>query len=249
MPPPGCKYITHSSTQDFHDTPIPAGFFDFNGRACDPFGDVINYVGQPIESSDRGAADTIVNRHGTPMNRSDPIGAEKTVAIEVAALRLASTEPITVLCDGEPTAWNVSMDLAETTAPKGTLTARKDHANGGTAEVTLFVYPRLTFVYVDNPSVVRVFDIAREGLHPVQLDTTFPWSHVLDPNEGFLQTDFLAGVDSSRVPQDEPALGVSDLPRMKRADAKCIQHTSPSGNYVHEICAIDNNGGQPMLHD
>ena len=232
----GCKYTTGKSRQHFEETPIPAGFFDFDGRSCAPFTGTVSYMGQALDESAFGPADTIVDRDGDPISLSDPVGTTGTVGIEIVGLSLVSTEPITVVCDGEPTGWNVSVDLSETAAPKGTLTAVKSHANGGTATSTLFLHPRLTFTYVDDPSVVRVFDTAFEGFAPTQFDATFPWAHALDSNDPDRGTNFLPGVDSPPGAPRQRLPEVADSPTPPGAHSKCTQHVSRGGDYVHETC-------------
>ena len=232
----GCKYIAGESKQDLRMTPIPAGFFDFDGRTCEAFGDVISYVGKPIDASSYGLADTIVRRDGDPISPADPAGTEGTVDIEIVALSLASAEPITVLCDGAATEWDVRLDLSETVAPVGTLAATKEHANGGTAESTLFVYPRLTFTNADDPDMVRVFDAAAEGLAPVQLNATFPWVYASYPSGSESEAGFLAGVDGR-----SPARLAGD-PAAADAEATCVQYVSPEGDLVHETCLMHGAG-------
>ncbi|MHC4697348.1 MAG: hypothetical protein ACYTFA_11445 [Planctomycetota bacterium] len=242
-PPPGCKYATGQSRQDFRKNPIPAGFFDFDGRSCEPFDDTISYTGQALDEPESDTVDTIVHRDRDPISPFDPVGTEETVDIEIVTLGMTSTEPITVLCDGDPTEWNVSVDLSEAAAPKGTLTAIKGHANGGTASSTVFIYLRLTFVNLDDPSVVRVFDMAAEGLDPVQLDATFPWAHALDPSDPDPGTEFLVGVDSPPGAVKQPIPGVIDSTTLQGANTRCAQYVSSSGDYVYEACAIDSDGG------
>lgn len=237
-PPQDCKYRTDASQQDFNETPIPEGFFDFDGRTCEPLGGVINYVGRPIDEFTHGSADTIVRRDGDPIIPSDLIGTDGSVGIEIAALNLRSSEPITVFCDGLPTEWNVSLNLSNAAAPKGVLTATKDHVNGGTAESTLYVYPRLTFTFADDRDTVRVFDTAAEGLLPVQLDASFPWAHTLDPNEPDAVVGFLAGVDSPPAGLEKTVPTIVDPTISQGADAICIQHQSPNDDYSLNACRM-----------
>ena len=212
----GCKYITDQSVQSFQESPIPAGFFDFDGRACDAFSGVITYTGRPIDAVLYGQADTIVSRDDDPVSPADPVGTERTVGIDLAALNLESTEPITVFCDGAPTHWDVRLGLSDTAPPPGSVTTIKEHADGGTATSVLYVYPRLTFTYANDTSVVRVLDTAADGLPPVRFDATFPWSHAPEPNDPDPSAHFRVGVDNS----------------------SCVRHQSPDGHYVHEMCAI-----------
>ena len=237
-PPPGCKYITGHSEQDFSETPIPAGFFNFDGRICAPFGGTVSYVGLSLDQYGSGAADTIVHRDGDPIAPSAPVGTEGAVNIEIVALRLASAEPITVFCDSEPTAWNVTVDLSEVAAPKGRLTAIKTHANGGTASSTLFIHPRLTFTYVEDPSVVRVFDTALEGFAPTQFDANFPWAYADDPDDPAPETSFLAGGDRPAGTAKHDLPGGTDYPALSGADSNCTRHVTPAGDQVHETCTV-----------
>lgn len=242
-PPPGCKYTTGESRQNFGENPIPAGFFDFDGRSCEPFGGVISYIGQGSDESKSGAADTIVKRDGNPISSSDPVGTEGMVDIVIVALAMASTEPIAVLCDGEPTEWNVSVDLSEIPPPTGTLSVTKEHANGGSAKSTLFVYPRLTFTHLEDPSIVRVFDMAAEGLEPVQFDATFPWSQALDSQDPDAGTAFLVGVDDPLGVPKQRTAGIANPTTPQGVTTRCIQHISPTGDHVYKACAMGSDGG------
>ncbi len=232
----GCKYIAGASTQSFRAAPIPAGFFDFDHLACEAFGDLISYTGQPIDEAEYGVADTIVRRDGDPVRSSAPVGSEGSVGIDIAALSLVSIEPITVLCDGVATRWDVRLGLSETAAPRGTLTAVKEHANGGTAGSVVFVYPRLTFTCVDDPSVVRVLDTAVERLDPVRFEAIFAWSHAVYADDLESGSQFLVGIDSSPGAQ---------MQRVQGADGgapTCILYSTSDGSYVHEICPLTGSG-------
>ncbi len=45
-----------ASQQDFSARPIPAGFFDFDGRSCESFGGTADFVGAALNESITGAA-------------------------------------------------------------------------------------------------------------------------------------------------------------------------------------------------
>jgi len=157
-----------ASVQSFASSPLPAGFFDFDGRVCDAFAGATAFVGSALSQNTTGAADTVVTRDGDPIALSDPVGASGTVAVRITSLNLHGTAPIQVLCDGQPTEWNVQAALSDTASPDGTLTASKTHDNGGTAETTLPVLFKITFTNAANPNVQRVVDFGESGLAPVE---------------------------------------------------------------------------------
>jgi len=237
-PAEGCKYRTDKGSLNFRQTPIPAGFFDFGGRRCESYAGAVRYAGRAINHSDDGWADTIVNRYGDPVAASDPVGTEGSVDIELLAMSLASTEPITVLCDGGPTRWNVGIDLSQAAASRGTLTAVKEHVHGGTAENTLVIYPRFRFVYVEDPNVVRIVDSAAEGLDPVHLQATFAWAHAFDPADPDAGSGFLGGIDGRSEAQKDGHAGADG--------SGCIQYRDRAGDHMHDACRIPGRGGEPV---
>ncbi|MFQ5491107.1 MAG: hypothetical protein ACE5GE_10325 [Phycisphaerae bacterium] len=181
------------TTQNFAPEPIPAGFFDFGGQSCEAFAGTIGFEGLPLNESETGAADTIVQRNGDPIAPSDPVGTERAVEIQIVALSLISTDPITVMCDGQPTQWDVLLDLSDTPSPMGTLTATKDNDNGGTAVSVLPVLPRYTFTHTADPSVERVLDFATDQREATEFRADLEWIHTLDPDDPDLPRTFIIG--------------------------------------------------------
>jgi len=171
--PPGqdCWTTDCGATQaSFVDTPIPADFFE---PGSDPFDGVIALRG-PVPD----AVDTIVARLGG-MCFEEPLPSNATVEIEIVQLNLVSCQPISVPGAGGPSDWDVQVDLSTTnTPPPGTLTATKEHANGGTYTADFYVQPVFTFTRVGDPGDVRVLDTGLEGLPPIlfQTDEPAPWS-------------------------------------------------------------------------
>lgn len=171
--------------------PIPAGFFE---QGSQPFEGQVCLIGEPLgftNSGQYGEADTLILRSSDPFDKCelpDP-AEERTVDIEIVALSLRSIEPITVMVDGEPTQWDMAVDLSTVPAPLGTLTARKEHCNGGVYNSVLPVQPRFTFTKVAGPglpageTVVLDTGDPQFALPPVVLLQTDnpPWSHDLDP--------------------------------------------------------------------
>ncbi len=184
-----------TTSQDFSEKPVPAGFF---GTGCEEFGGAASFVGAAINEGAVGVADTVVKREEDPIAPSDPVGTTNIVDIEIVELSMVSEEPITVICDGAPTLWDVRVELSDTPAPKGTLEATKTYENGGTAESTLFVLPKLIFTSRDDPSIEeKTLDAGAENEDPVEFHALIPWVHALDPNDPAPETTFVLGVDGS----------------------------------------------------
>lgn len=154
--------------------PIPADFF---GPGSQPFSGVI------IFGSGTGAVDTIIRRFGGPF-LADPPGTQDVIPIEMIQLDLVSVNPITVIISGNPTEWDVKVDLPPSPPqPQGQMHFEKTHPNGGTFDAILPVIPRFTFNQVGNPSNERVIPSAgplqlRIGVTP---DPPAHWVHQSHP--------------------------------------------------------------------
>ena len=224
------------SNQDFSDSPIPAGFFDFDGRQCETFDGSTGFAGIPVGENTLGSADTLVDRSSDPIAPSDPVGTEGTVDVQIVALNLETVQPITVVCDGLPTLWNIRATLSTTPSPMGTLTATKEHENGGTAQTSLPVLMRLTFANVANPTIVRVLDFGDEGLDPIIFEANMPWIHAIDPANPDPNTTFILGVTGT----------VAASNTVRRQDGGtlivCSEHMNPGGSHLHNTCTTDTDG-------
>jgi hypothetical protein len=202
--PPGGPYIdAWASTQDgsmchnfgaAETNPIPAGFF---GLGSDAFAGVVCLRGESLQIPEFGPADTLIERSADPFDRcSLPSPTTATVDIEIVALNLVSTAPITVTYGGGPSEqWDVSVDLSPAGpipgTPPSTLTALKTHCNGGTYTSVLYVQPRFTFKKVGDPGAPVVLDTGQFGMQApaVELSQTDPHPWVADIDA------FLAAVD------------------------------------------------------
>ena len=236
-----------SSKQTFASTPIPAGFFDFDGRSCESFGGEADFVGATINERTIGAADTVINRSADPIAKSDAVGTENTVEVQITNLNLRSTDPITVICDGEPTQWWVQATLSDTPSPKGTLTARKTHDNGGTAETLLPVLMKLTFTNVEQPTVTRILDFGTAGWEAVAFEAEMAWVHSLDPSGPDSDAGFLLGVAGGQQAAKLIAQGKAG-PRLQGGGTliACTEHANPGGSHKHNTCTADtDNDGVP----
>lgn len=189
--------------------PIPADFF---GPGSDPFSGVACFEGDPLGPTAFGSfgnADTLIDRSADPFDRCDlPSGASRTVEIEIVALSLKSTAPITVTFPSSPSqTWNVTVDLSSVTPPLGSLTATKTHCNGGLYTSDLFVQPRFTFTEVGGTGGPLVLDTGKEGQAPIHLiqSTALPWAVDVDPllfSASDPCSDFHAGVSDPIQTQD-----------------------------------------------
>ncbi|MCP4246846.1 MAG: hypothetical protein GY778_07335, partial [bacterium] len=205
---------------------IPADFF---ASGSDPFTGLACLRGVPLgltQWGEFGEADTLIARTQDPFDRCDlPSATQVIVAINVAALSLEGVDPITVIVNGQPEDWDVTLvDLSGVTPNPGTLTAVKSHCSGGTYTSVLNVQPRFTFTKVNDPGQVRVLDTGLEGIAPITLvqGNPAPWVSIIDPELGATGdpcSDFHAGIEETAPP----------------ADCDC------NGNLVHDVCDLDCN--------
>jgi MYXO-CTERM domain-containing protein len=198
---------------DVPDSPaIPADFF---GPGSDPFTGSVCLEGAPLGTVDlsahgfgtvdAGDADTLIRRSEDPFDRCElPSGEQSKVDIEIVALSLKSTSPITVTFNGgqdPPRQYHVMVDLSEVAAPPGELTAVKTHCNGGTYTSVLHVQPRFIFTNVNDPEDGETLDTGLEEDIPyVTLDASdSPADWVCDPHPSLgslslICTDFHPGI-------------------------------------------------------
>jgi hypothetical protein len=181
-------FQTDASTtfQDFSGMPIPADFFD---PGSDPFGGIIALQGVPLQShpacpnDDLSTVDTIVERRQQAV-LPQPFPSSAVIEIEIVALQLRSSSPITVTYNGgqDPELWDVDVELSQTSAqPIGSMTIEHTHPSGGIFSSTLPVVPRFTFTRVSD-SAVRVLDAGDLGPAITEFRAfDLPWLHVVPP--------------------------------------------------------------------
>jgi len=155
--PPG------GGVNDFGDTsptapgnvpPIPADLF-FPGSQ--PFTGVMDYVGNPLGSflgQPTGPADMIVERQSSATLPTIP--SSGTIPIEIVALQLQSTSPITVNPGG--TQWDVRVQLDPASPSVGSMTITHNWDQGGTYSSSLRLCPRYDFFEVNPPFRVARLD-------------------------------------------------------------------------------------------
>ena len=175
--PPGA-----GSQVDFAFTPIPAGFFD---PGSEPFGGRIPLQGAPLDpSGPLGPTDTIVRRLA-PANAVGA-GTSASVPIEIVALSLVGSSPITVTYAGgaPPEIWSVRVCLSGSVPqPAGSMTITNGSCahEGGTFTAELPVQPRLLFTR-QGDGAVRVLDTGALGMPPDVFATADGhWVDAADP--------------------------------------------------------------------
>ncbi len=167
--------------EDFFLTdPLPADFF---GPGSDPFDGQIALEGQPLETSPAGVlgqTDVIIRRpnaeYGGP------------VEIEMVALSLVSSAPVTVTYDGgqNPESWDVKVCLSETPYPDQGLVYQYDWCcDGGDYQMAfgddrLRFYPKFIFIR-QSDQTERVLDFADWGLSVEFWTDEGRWSTALHP--------------------------------------------------------------------
>ncbi len=188
---------------NFGNKVIPALPADFFGPGCEPWTGDIEFQGVPQHPHDFDFVSTLIVRSDDPSSAEDPVGTIRTVDVELVALSLVSTAPISVQCGTRAMNWDVEVTLSDIAAGKGTLTATKLHPNGGTFNMTIPVNTKLTFTSTADRGNVIVLDSAIQGEPPLELTTVgAPFVNVVDPALGVV-----APSDGNFVPGVEEATG------------------------------------------
>jgi Thrombospondin type 3 repeat len=156
------------------DLSLPNGLF---GTGSQPFNGRVYFKGVPLTGA--GGADTIVERLDTAVL---PQCGVSTIDLEILALNLVGTSPITVqFSGGGSSTYELRACLPKGVslpgiANTGTMTLRHGCADGGTFDSTLHVYPRLVFTKTGGADGLATVDI--NPAQEVTLQTVnAPWSH------------------------------------------------------------------------
>lgn len=143
---------------------IPADFF---APASNPFQGKVKLAGEPLGSfagSVTGTRDTIVQRKD-PATLPAPFPSSDTIDTELVALCLYSVKPIKVQVGGMTQLWNVEVSPSPTKPSPGTLTIIRRHANGGTFDSELTIYPLLRFIR-QSDGLTKLLDVGTLPLTP-----------------------------------------------------------------------------------
>jgi len=164
---------------------IPAGFFDTNS---DAFAGSICLQGVSLGDPDFPGADTLIERDADPFGCSAGPFPETAspVAIRVVELSLANDAalPVIVSYNGgqNPEQWDVTVGLSDSnTPPDGTLTATRNHCNGGTYVSELNVWPTFTFT---RRSDNAMRELTLMNYVTLSQTTPAPWVHDAHPDLG-----------------------------------------------------------------
>lgn len=157
---------------------LPPGFFD---SGSDPFAGTLSLAGSPLPGLGGPSlfpADTVIAR--AALAALPACGTSATIPIEIVALSLVSTAPITVTYgSGPPELWDVRICLSDGPQIAGTMTIRHDCVDGGSFNASLPVRPKLVFTR-QSDSQMRTVDTGTEDLF-----MTLPeghWVHMADPS-------------------------------------------------------------------
>ena len=175
--PPGGTTYTY-----FAGAPIPPDFFE---PGSDPFDGAIVLGGQPLSTDPPnalGPADTVIERLQNATLLETP--SQDTVEIEIVALDLVSTDPITVAYNGgqNPELWDVRVCLSDLAQPTGSMTIYRNCPDGGKYDATLPILPKYIFTRVSDLEQ-RILDFGLAGRDPYNyaiMDA--PWVAMSDPN-------------------------------------------------------------------
>lgn len=210
-----------TSSFDFAQTPIPAGFFFAGSQAFTGSVDLVS--GAPAGASN----DTKMDRTKEMNFVGKPVGTTLGSPLKMTALALTGASPITIQGNGQTTYWKVDVGLSSTPAPIGqlrlTLAGPQPPAPdvAGTLLSDFYVQPVFTFTQCADaacgalvvPAVVLVFDTGLLGLPPIHLNTQAPcsWTTVPPPNVNAAcgQKFFLIGVCIEK----KPGAGVHGIKR------------------------------------
>ena len=138
------EFETAGDGETFHDftgSPIPADFF---GAGSFAYAQLVPLQGVPL--SEGSNVDTIIERSSAV---SGPGGS---TGIQMTALSLKATTPITVNYSNKSESWDVFVGLSIYKASAGTMTI-----NASTFDSTLKVWPRFTFKRIPD-GLTKVLD-------------------------------------------------------------------------------------------
>jgi hypothetical protein len=196
---------------DFGPAPLPADFF---GPGSDPFDGGVPADAKAMGSTpdcpgELGNTSMLIERKDTALLPAIP--SSDVINVEIIAMSLVSADPITVTYFGgtNPELWNVEITLSPSLTSIGTMTIRKEHANGGTFDAAIYLQPHFTFTRVSD-SETRTLDGA--GMYEDLIEALgVPWVYA-DPHLACPScvTNFIPGHDGVN-PIDYALTGVISL--------------------------------------
>ncbi|MFH1110081.1 MAG: hypothetical protein V1790_12935, partial [Planctomycetota bacterium] len=163
-------------------TPLPADFF---GPGSDPFDGAISLQGKDFRYFGTGGclapADAIIWRKVLALLPFPPCPSTAVIPIEIIALSLTSSSPITVTYTGgsSPEPWDVDVCLSDYAQQQGSMQITHLCPDGGSFSSTLPVTPKFTFTRRSD-GATRVLDVGDPDsvYRPVVLSTSSgTWVH------------------------------------------------------------------------
>lgn len=147
-------FETTNNGETYHNfaaSPIPAGFFNFDGAGTSQaFDDLVPVEGKPL--TDGSDIDTIIHRN-------QDVTTPGTTTLTMTGLSLVSINSITVTYSDRPSeAWSVQVGLSAFKSSTGTMSI----GSGGTFDSTLNVYPKFTFTRLSDKKE-KVLDTGAPG--------------------------------------------------------------------------------------
>lgn len=151
---PGIAPVDHlpPSWWDFGPVPIDGDHF---GPGSDPFdggvpADQTSLPPVPECPGDLGTTSMLIERLEIALLPVIP--SSDVIDIQLIAMSLRSNDPIIVTYFGglDPEEWNVEITLSPSAASTGSMTIRKEHANGGTFDAEITLQPYFTFTRVSD---------------------------------------------------------------------------------------------------
>ncbi len=236
-----CSTCPACPTPPCEGNPIPLDFF---GPGSDVFDNVILLEGDPLDEEASGTIDTIIERLNDAVLLGCP--SEDIIQIEIVALSLVSSEPITVTFNGgqDPQAYDVRvclsdchfLQLPDPACPAlqagdlvGGMTIQHNCPAGGTFGSTLPVSAKFIFTPVGGGPEL-ILDTGLEGVPPRLLEPAVPTDWVHDAG-GLAPPTVPAGlqVDGNCDGVDGPALrGTSNfVPGLAVAPCECDTPPDP----------------------
>ena len=187
------SYQTLDASLDSSATQIPADFFD---PGSDPYLDNLPLQGSPLGPG--ATTDTVVQRLASAKFPGPP-PKTGTVQIEIVALSLTSSSPITVTYSGGQNSelWDVQVGLSPSPQPVGFMTITQDTKGVGDFDLSLPVLLRLTFTRVSD-GAIRVLDLPSLDLRA----TVVPWTSTTTTANIIHASGFCPACDS---PDGDPA--------------------------------------------
>jgi hypothetical protein len=230
----------------FAKEPIPAGFFCADSQ---PFTGTVAFKGAPLAvtpAKSLGAIDTVVRRLDDAVFNDK---GEATTRIQLMALSLVSTEPITTSCGR----YDAAVSLAPGEQPVTTMRILRTEALGGTYSAPLSLNVKLVFTPAAGDKSARRELTRRVDLGPANRSV---WAYVTAPRypKGVMidtkgdgrpdsllpeASNFQAGIQPAVIKEQQPK------PTPEQAAMCYISDSCPAGQCPYQSCHCDPTSTDP----